>query len=190
MEGTFFQLHYRLTEPERLFDLAQGIQARRRRLKRLPGRCIPFTRWNRRLLWYGLSMLLLDALCAPVLIMAEDTRWLWLLGICAALELFLYLLLRSNYRRVLRLFRERNGASSGTLTLDAQGIHEQNDKGNAVDFSWNDWDCCIASPQVIVLLFKPSVKMMVMLPYTEETLLTLRLALRAFDREDTLYQKK
>lgn len=189
MEGTFFQLHYHLAEPERLFDLAQGIQARRRRLKRLSGRCIPFTRWNRRLLWYGLSMLLLDALCAPVLIMAEDTLWLWLLGVCAALELFLYLLLRSNYRRTLRLFLG-NSATSGTLTLDVQGIHEQNDKCNTVDFSWDDWDCCIANPQIIVLLFKPSVKMMVMLPYTEETLLTLRLALRAFGREDTLYQKR
>lgn len=189
MEPRFFQLHYHMEEPEQLFDLAQGIQARRWRLKRLPGRCLPYTRWNRRLLWYGLAMLLLGALCAPVLIMAEDTRWLWLLGVCAALELFLYLLLRGSYRRVLRLFVE-NGGTGGTLTLDAQGIHEQNDKGNTVDFSWDDWDCCIANSRIIVLLFRPSVKMLVMLPYTEETLLTLRLALRAFGRENTLYLKR
>lgn len=31
---TFFQLHYHLTDTERLFDLAQGIAARRRRLKK------------------------------------------------------------------------------------------------------------------------------------------------------------
>ncbi len=188
MEGTFFQLRHRLTEPERLFDLAQGIHARRRRLKRRPGRCIPFTRWNRRLLWYGLSMLLVDALCAPVLILAEDTLWLWLLGICAALELFLYLLLRSNYRRVLRLFQETTGPEN-VLTLDAQGIREENEKAPPVELNWEDWDCCIANSQVIVLLFKPPVNLLILLPYSEEALLTLRLALRAFGREDTLYQR-
>ena len=31
---TFFQLHYHLTDTERLFDLAQGIAARRRWLKK------------------------------------------------------------------------------------------------------------------------------------------------------------
>lgn len=186
MEERFFQLHYHMKEPERLFDLAQGIQARRRLLKRLSVRCVPFTRRNRRLLWYGLAMLLLGALCAPVLIMADDTLWLWLLGICAALELYLYLLQRSSYRRVLRLFLENSGAA-GTLTLDAQGIHEQNGHGTAVDFSWDDWDCCIANSRIIVLLFKPTVKMLVMLPYTEDNLLTLRLALRTFGRENTLY---
>lgn len=35
---TFFQLHYHLTDTERLFDLAQGIAARRRWLKSMtPG---------------------------------------------------------------------------------------------------------------------------------------------------------
>ena len=32
---TFFQLHYPLTGTERLFDLAQGIAARRRWLKKV-----------------------------------------------------------------------------------------------------------------------------------------------------------
>ena len=36
---TFFQLHYHLTDTERLFDLAQGIAARRRWLKKHDARC-------------------------------------------------------------------------------------------------------------------------------------------------------
>lgn len=43
---TFFQLHYHLTDTERLFDLAQGIAARRRRLKKHDARCRSFT-------WYA-----------------------------------------------------------------------------------------------------------------------------------------
>lgn len=38
---TFFQLHYHLTGTERLFDLAQGIAARRRWLKSMtPGAAV------------------------------------------------------------------------------------------------------------------------------------------------------
>lgn len=47
---TFFQLHYHLTDTERLFDLAQGIAARRRRLKKHDARCRSFT-------WYARGLL-------------------------------------------------------------------------------------------------------------------------------------
>ena len=47
---TFFQLHYHLTDTERLFDLAQGIAARRRWLKKHDARCRSFT-------WYARGLL-------------------------------------------------------------------------------------------------------------------------------------
>ena len=50
---TFFQLHYHLTDTERLFDLAQGIAARRRRLKKHDARCRSFTWYARGLLRRG-----------------------------------------------------------------------------------------------------------------------------------------
>ena len=49
---TFFQLHYHLTDTERLFDLAQGIAARRRWLKKYDARCRSFP-WDARGLCIG-----------------------------------------------------------------------------------------------------------------------------------------
>lgn len=188
MDETFFQLHYHLAQPERLFDLAQGIQARRMWLKHWPrSRGIPFTRWSRRLLRQGLLILLLAVLVA---LLPEPSHLLLglLLGL-GALELLLYVFLRRSYRRVLRLFRENNGPN-GCLTLDADGIHEQNEKGPATDLSWAEWDCCIATPEVIVLLFRPPVNLLILLPYSQDSALTLEHAARAFGREGTVYRRR
>ena len=58
---TFFQLHYHLTDTERLFDLAQGIAARRRWLKKHDARCRSFTWYARGLLRRGIAFLILAA---------------------------------------------------------------------------------------------------------------------------------
>ena len=58
---TFFQLHYHLTDTERLFDLAQGIAARRRRLKKHDARCRRFSWYARGLLRQGIAFLILAA---------------------------------------------------------------------------------------------------------------------------------
>ena len=55
---TFFQLHYHLTDTERLFDLAQGIAARRRRLKKHDARCRRFSWYARGLLRRGIAFLI------------------------------------------------------------------------------------------------------------------------------------
>ena len=59
---TFFQLHYHLTDTERLFDLAQGIAVQRRRLKKHDARCRSFRWFSRRLLWQGAVLLALGPL--------------------------------------------------------------------------------------------------------------------------------
>ena len=61
---TFFQLHYHLTDTERLFDLAQGIAARRRWLKKHDARCRSFTWYARGLLRRGIAFLILAAVLA------------------------------------------------------------------------------------------------------------------------------
>ena len=69
---TFFQLHYHLTGTERLFDLAQGIAARRRWLKKHDARCRSFTWYARGLLRRGIAFLILAAVLGAMTALLKD----------------------------------------------------------------------------------------------------------------------
>ena len=69
---TFFQLHYHLTGTERLFDLAQGIAARRRWLKKHDARCRSFTWYARGLLRRGIAFLILAAVLGAMTALLRD----------------------------------------------------------------------------------------------------------------------
>ena len=68
---TFFQLHYHLTDTERLFDLAQGIAARRRRLKKHDARCRRFSWYARGLLRRGIAFLILAAVLGAMTVLLK-----------------------------------------------------------------------------------------------------------------------
>ena len=71
---TFFQLHYHLTGTERLFDLAQGIAARRRWLKKHDARCRSFTWYARGLLRRGIAFLILAAVLLALTNWVKPTK--------------------------------------------------------------------------------------------------------------------
>ena len=71
---TFFQLHYHLTGTERLFDLAQGIAARRHRLKKHDARCRSFTWYARGLLRRGIAFLILAAVLLALTNWVKPTK--------------------------------------------------------------------------------------------------------------------
>ena len=100
---TFFQLHYHLTDTERLFDLAQGIAARRRRLKKHDARCRSFTWYARGLLRRGIAFLILAAVLGAMTALLELGGMSWAMaGVCAGcgvMELVLRGMLRRIYRR-------------------------------------------------------------------------------------------
>ena len=109
---TFFQLHYHLTGTERLFDLAQGIAARRRWLKKHDARCRSFTWYARGLLRRGIAFLILAAVLGAMTVVLELGGMSWAVtGVCAGcgvMELVLRGMLRRNYGTA--------GSSSGSRT--------------------------------------------------------------------------
>ena len=74
----------------------------------------------------------------------------------------------------------------GTVTFTASGIREWNASDHTEQFTWEQWDCCIISQEVIVLTFHQP--MLVLLPYTQESESTVVQALNAFGKQDTIYK--
>lgn len=74
----------------------------------------------------------------------------------------------------------------GTVTFTASGIREWNASDHTERFTWEQWDCCIISREVIVLTFHQP--MLVLLPYTQESESTVVQALNAFGKQDTIYR--
>ena len=107
---TFFQLHYHLTDTEPLFDLAQGIAARRRWLKKHDARCRSFTWYARGLLRRGIAFLILAAVLGAMTALLELGGMSWAMaGVCAGcgvMELVLRGMLRRIYRRSWQQFRQ------------------------------------------------------------------------------------
>ena len=165
----FFELHYHLPEdPARLFDVAQGLAGRRNILKR--GGTVkvkPFTETCRRLLFQCIAFAVLTALTAVLV-----TFWTYQAG-------------RMGYRKSWTQFREGN-RPDGTVTFTASGIREWNASDHTERFTWEQWDCCIISREVIVLTFHQP--MLVLLPYTQESESTVVQALNAFGKQDTIYK--
>ena len=165
----FFELHYHLPEdPARLFDVAQGLAGRRSVLKR--GGTVkvkPFTETCRRLLFQCIAFAVLTALAAVLV-----TFWTYQAG-------------RMGYRKSWTQFRKDN-RPDGTVTFTASGIREWNASDHTERFTWEQWDCCIISQEVIVLTFHQP--MLVLLPYTQESESTVVQALNAFGKQDTIYK--
>ena len=110
---TFFQLHYHLTDTERLFDLAQGIAARRRRLKKHDARCRRFSWYARGLLRRGIAFLILAAVLGAMTVLLKlggvSGAMAGLCFGCGVTELVLRGQLQRSYRRSWQQFRQQNG---------------------------------------------------------------------------------
>lgn len=186
---TFFQLHYHLTDTERQFDLAQGIAAQRRRLKKRDVRCRSFSWFTRRLLWQGVSLLVLSALLMLVAVLLElghlAGAMAGLCFACGVLELVLRAVMRRSYRRSWQQFQRQNDPD-GCILFDAGGIREENRRGQPTHFTWQDWDVAVVTPKVIVLTFKTPV--LLFFPYSEEAAVTVARAAAAFGG-DLVYRK-
>ena len=185
----FFELHYHLPEdPARLFDVAQGLAGRRSILKR--GGTVkvkPFTETCRRLLFQCIAFAVLTALAA-VLVWALHAKLKVLFFLCLVMSLvtfWTYQAGRMGYRKSWTQFREGN-RPDGTVTFTASGIREWNASGHTERLTWEQWDCCIISREVIVLTFHQP--MLVLLPYTQESESTVVQALNAFGKQDTIYK--
>lgn len=92
---------------------------------------------------------------------------------------------RMGYRKSWTQFRKDN-RPDGTVTFTASGIREWNASDHTERFTWEQWDCCIISQEVIVLTFHQP--MLVLLPYTQESESTVVQALNAFGKQDTIYK--
>lgn len=185
----FFELHYHLPEdPARLFDVAQGLAGRRSILKR--GGTVkvkPFTETCRRLLFQCIAFAVLTALAA-VLVWAFHAKLKVLFFLCLVMSLvtfWTYQTGRMGYRKSWTQFRKDN-RPDGTVTFTASGIREWNASDHTERFTWEQWDCCIISQEVIVLTFHQP--MLVLLPYTQESESTVVQALDAFGKQDTIYK--
>lgn len=184
----FFELHYHLPEdPARLFDVAQGLAGRRSILKR--GGTVkvkPFTETCRRLLFQCIAFAVLTALAA-VLVWALHAKLKVLFFLCLVMSLvtfWTYQAGRMGYRKSWTQFREGN-RPDGTVTFTASGIREWNASDHTERFTWEQWDCCIISREVIVLTFHQPI---LLLPYTQESESTVVQALNAFGKQDTIYK--
>ena len=103
------------------------------------------------------------------------------------MELVLRGTLRRSYRRSWQQFRQQNGPD-GTVSFDADGIREENEKGRPTHFDWADWDVCVVTQKVIVLTFKTPV--LLFFPYSREAAITVEHAARAFGKEDSLVYRR
>lgn len=188
---TFFQLHYHLTDTERLFDLAQGIAARRRRLKKHDARCRRFSWYARGLLRRGIAFLILAAVLGAMTVLLKlggvSGAMAGLCFGCGVTELVLRGQLQRSYRRSWQQFRQQNGPD-GTVSFDADGIREENEKGRPTHFDWADWDVCVMTQKVIVLTFR--IPVLLFFPYSREAAITVEHAAQAFGKEDSLVYRR
>ena len=130
---------------------------------------------------YGLAL-------AAVLVWALHAKLKVLFFLCLVMSLvtfWTYQAGRMGYRKSWTQFREGN-RPDGTVTFTASGIREWNASDHTERFTWEQWDCCIISQEVIVLTFHQP--MLVLLPYTQESESTVVQALNAFGKQDTIYK--
>ena len=106
---------------------------------------------------------------------------------CGVTELVLRGQLQRSYRRSWQQFRQQNGPD-GTVSFDADGIREENEKGRPTHFDWADWDVCVMTQKVIVLTFRTPV--LLFFPYSREAAITVEHAARAFGKEDSLVYRR
>ena len=78
--------------------------------------------------------------------------------------------------------------ADGTVSFDADGIREENEKGRPTHFDWADWDVCVMTQKVIVLTFRTPV--LLFFPYSREAAITVEHAARAFGKEDSLVYRR
>ena len=127
-------------------------------------------------------------LLAAVLVWALHAKLKVLFFLCLVMSLvtfWTYQAGRMGYRKSWTQFREGN-RPDGTVTFTASGIREWNASDHTERFTWEQWDCCIISREVIVLTFHQP--MLVLLPYTQESESTVVQALNAFGKQDTIYK--
>ena len=125
---------------------------------------------------------------AAVLVWAFHAKLKVLFFLCLVMSLvtfWTYQAGRMGYRKSWTQFRKDN-RPDGTVTFTASGIREWNASDHTERFTWEQWDCCIISQEVIVLTFHQP--MLVLLPYTQESESTVVQALNAFGKQDTIYK--
>lgn len=190
MTDTVFTLDYELLNCERQFDVAQGIAANRRRLKKRNIKCRSGTRMLRRLYicagYFGILAVLSFVLA--ILLVDDGIQCLAVIcGFCGIFELLLALSYRRSYSNAWKQFHERSG-HTGRIIFDEVGIQMCRDNGTEMKVLWSDYDGCFITDEVIVLPLK--IPMMFLLPYTPESVLTVRYALEHYGYGDTIYERE
>ena len=118
--------------------------------RRGPSRPLPFTETCRRLLFQCIAFAVLTALAA-VLVWAFHAKLKVLFFLCLVMSLVTFWTYRAGcigYRKSWTQFRKDN-RPDGTVTFTASGIREWNASDHTERFTWEQWDCCIISREVI-----------------------------------------
>lgn len=190
MSEQVFHIPYSLKDKAQLFDLGQGIHSSVALvLKKGGGKITTMTQTLKKMRLQALAFGLLAVAQAGLMgVSGVSAGKIVLAVLCALLGGLLWASQSGNkkaFARAQALYLQNNG-TSGTLTVDEDGICECNEAGRETRFSWEDYRCCIMSEEAIVVVFYKPV--MLIVSRTKETEDGLVEALLAFDKERTIYE--
>ena len=184
-----FTFTYHISQPAALYDAAQGIQLKRKQLKRDP---------KRRIHGYQRGVLVRMGILGAIFLAAgvgltfvPSNFWTQtLVDLCSIGGMacfFCTLTMWISYRRNLKTFLSAK-ARDGSVVISKGGIGENSYHGPYDSIKWSDYDGCIVGDRIIVVLAKK--QGLFMYPYSDEIYATLKTGLEAFGKGDTIYRRK
>lgn len=182
-----YEFEYHSNNPKRLNDLAQGGYALRKSLRKNQAKLKPYSRICAELIFKSLPFLLVAALGLLLDELDSPLRVLYyVLLFIGAFLLVVGVFNTINVRAALSNYEKRQeGVDRGLLTFDATGICDSSPDGTVIKRTWEDYDCCLISREVIILIYQsPNLNF---LPATPENVSHIGAALRQFGKENTIH---
>lgn len=150
------ELKYANDNTDELFDMAQGIGARKKYIVKGRRKIRKFTAITNTLVWRGLALILVSFL-GQIMVSMYDLESIiydfYSFGLCAGVILFAVgIYNRIMYQKFLKKYKSKQN-HKGTILFDEFGVKDITEDGGEVKFVWSEYQNCVICENVIVLLF-------------------------------------
>ena len=179
-----YEFRYPAGCPVKAYDMALGAFYQRKRVLKHRKKVKPYSSNSIRLLLYSIVYLLIGA---ALLAIREATQLFRIILYCW-LGFSLSIILMSvisifNTRRLMKRYKEKS-KEPGTFRFDDVGVSYETDSGAILKTPWQEYECCIVTSEVIVLIFQTS--KIYFLEMTPDHLRHIETALGRFGKESTI----
>ena len=179
-----YEFRYPAGCPVKVYDMALGAFYQRKRVLKHRKKVKPYSSGPMRLLLYSIVYLFIGAVPLTIREATQPFRiflycWLgfslWIM-LMSVISIF-------TTRRLMKRYKEHS-REPGTFRFDDAGVSDENDSGAILKTPWQEYECCIVTSEVIVLIFKTS--KIYFLEMTPDHLRHMETALRCFGKESTI----